>query len=70
MHEVYVFCGEQGRKLGRQLLFCFEPDVSSLLHRREIVTARENSRDFLLKRRGGKGILAGICPIKQCFCCN
>ncbi len=23
MYEVYVFCGEQGRKLERQLLFCF-----------------------------------------------
>ncbi len=24
MHEVYVFCGEQGRKHELQLLFCFE----------------------------------------------
>ncbi len=54
MHEVYVFCDEQGRKLERQLLFCFELDVSAILHRREIVTARENSRDFLLGWRGGK----------------
>ncbi len=53
MHEVYIFCGEQGRKLKRQLLFCFELDVSALLRRHEIVTARENSRDFLLGRRGG-----------------
>ncbi len=52
MHEVYVFCGEQGRKLESQLLFDFELDVSALLHRREIVTARENSRDFHLGQRG------------------
>ncbi len=49
MHEVYIFCDEQGRKLERQLLFCFELDVSALLRRREIVTACENSRDFLLE---------------------
>ncbi len=49
MHEVYVFYGEQGRKLERQLLFCFELDISALLRRREIVTVRENSRDFLLE---------------------
>ncbi len=44
MHEVYVFCGEQGRKLERQLLFCFELDVSALLHRGKIVTEREFKR--------------------------
>ncbi len=54
MHEVYVFCCEQGRKPERQLLFCFELEVSALLRRREIGTAHENSRDFLLGRRGGK----------------
>ncbi len=54
MHEVYVFCGEQGRKLEHQLLFCSELDASALLHRREIVTMRENSRDFLLRRHGGR----------------
>ncbi len=54
MHEVYVFCGEQGRKLERQLLYCFELDVTALLCRHEIVTAHENSRDFLLGRHGGK----------------
>ncbi len=53
MHEVYVFCGEPDRKLERQLLFCFEQDVSTLLCRCEIVTARENSRDFHLGQRGG-----------------
>ncbi len=40
MHEVYVFSGEQGRKLEYQLLFCFEQDASVLLHRREIITTR------------------------------
>ncbi len=54
MHEVYVFCGEQGRKLERQLLFCFELDISALLRRCEIGTARENSRDFHLGRCGGR----------------
>ncbi len=54
MHEVYVFCGEQGWKLERQLLFCFEHDVSALLRMRKIVTTCENSRDFLLGRRGGR----------------
>ncbi len=53
MHEVYVFCSKQGQKLEHQLLFCFELDVSALLRRCEIVTARENSRDFHLGRRGG-----------------
>ncbi len=48
MHEVYVFCGEQGRKFEHQLLFCFELDVSALLCRHLIVTAHENSKDFLL----------------------
>ncbi len=53
MHEVYVFCGEQGRKLEGQLLFCFELDVSALF-----VQAwdchRENSREFHFGRRGGR----------------
>ncbi len=53
MHKVYVFCGEQGRKLERQLLFCFELDVSALLRRHEIVTARDNSKDFHLGQRVG-----------------
>ncbi len=52
MHEGYVFCGEHGRKLECQLLFCFELDVSTPLRRREIVTACEISRDFLLGRCG------------------
>ncbi len=54
MHEVYVFYSEQGRKLERQLLFCFELEASALSCRREIVTARENSRDFHLGQRGGR----------------
>ncbi len=54
MHEVYVFCGQQGRKLERQQLFCFELDVSTLLRRHEIVTAHENSREFHLGRHGGR----------------
>ncbi len=54
MHEVYVFCGEQGRKLELQLLLCFELDVSTHLHRCEIVTTRENSRDFLLRQCRGR----------------
>ncbi len=54
MHEVYVFCGEQGRKLECQLLLCFELDVSTLLCRRKIVTARENSKDFHLGQSGGR----------------
>ncbi len=54
MHEVYVFCSEQGRKLERQLLFCFELDVSALLRRCKIVTVRENSRDLYLGRSGGR----------------
>ncbi len=43
----------QGWKLERQLLFCFELDASALLCRRQIVTMRKNSRDFLLRQRGG-----------------
>ncbi len=54
MHEVYVFCSEQGQKLERQLLFCFELDVSAPLWRRKIVTACENSIDFHLGQRGGR----------------
>ncbi len=54
MHEVYILSGEQGRKLERQLLFCFEQDISALLRRRGIVTAHENSRDFHFGRRGGR----------------
>ncbi len=49
MHEVYVFCSEQGRKLECQLLFCSELDASALLQWCEIVTMHENSRDFLLR---------------------
>ncbi len=48
MHEVYVFYGEQGHKLERQLSFCFELDVAALLLRHKIVTVHKNSRDFLL----------------------
>ncbi len=48
MNEVYVFCSEQGRKLERQRLFCFELDVSALLRRREIVMVHKNSKDFHL----------------------
>ncbi len=54
MYEVYVFCGEQCQKLEHLLLFCFELDAFSLLRRREIVTVHENSRDFLLRRHGGR----------------
>ncbi len=69
MHEVYVFCGEQGQKLECQLLFCFELDVSALLQAWDWHSAREFKR-FPLWTTWREGILAGICPIKQCFCCN
>ncbi len=49
MHEVYTyFVVNKVENLNVQLLFCFELDVSSLLRLRKIVTAHENSRDFLL----------------------
>ncbi len=66
MHEVYVFCGEQGRKLERQLLFCFELDVSALLCRREIVTAHENSSWDDVEGRYSRWHLSN----KTMFCCN
>ncbi len=66
MHEVYVFCSEQGRKLERQLLFCFELDIpifcgGARLSQRARIQEISSWGDL------EEGILVGICPIKQCF---
>ncbi len=53
VHEIYVFCSEEWRKLLQLLLLTCELRISAFLHRRELVTTRENSRDFLLRRHEG-----------------